>query len=131
MAKQFTLQKKERIKSRKLIEELFSKGNSFICHPFRVVYIATAEGLQMGAGVSARNFKKAADRNRIKRLTKETYRLKKIPLQQHLQAQQKGLAVFFTFIQKEMPGFTTIAAGMDKALKKLIDQYHETNTAGS
>jgi ribonuclease P protein component len=33
--------------------------------------------LQVGVSVSKRNFKRAVDRNRIKRLLRETYRLQK------------------------------------------------------
>ena len=83
--KQFTLGKDERLKSRKQIENLFDKGKSFVVTPFRVYFIMNTEllihkgesGLKFGTGVSAKNFKKAVDRNRIKRLTREAWRLQK------------------------------------------------------
>src|SRR5205809_6930341 len=85
MAKQFTLGKSERLKSRKLIELLFKNGRSFNAFPFRVYYIEEKiifdePNVHFGGGVSTKNFKKAVDRNRIKRLTREGWRLQKQPL---------------------------------------------------
>ena len=39
MARQFTLGKQERLKSRKLIEEIFSKGQRISVFPYRVFYL--------------------------------------------------------------------------------------------
>src|ERR1043166_5363776 len=88
VAKQFTLGKSERLKSRKQIEQLFAEGKNFPMSPFRVYYrtspfvSGSASNLQFGAAVSAKNFKRAVDRNRIKRLTREAYRLQKNQLQE-------------------------------------------------
>lgn len=119
MKGKFTLGKKERLKSRKLIEELFSKGKSFTIQPLRVIYLFKETGLQMGAGASARHFKKAVDRNRIKRLIREAYRLQKPELEEKLRQDNKGLIVFFTCITREIPDFQLVSAGMNKALQKL------------
>ena len=74
MAKQFTLGKNERLKSRKQIEQLFDSGKSFTIFPFKVYYFLSPLTTQdsrlttfFGVGVSGKNFKKAVDRNRIKR----------------------------------------------------------------
>ncbi|MEO6583853.1 MAG: ribonuclease P protein component, partial [Ferruginibacter sp.] len=76
----------DKLKSRKLIEQLFKTGRSFSNFPFRVVWLSKNDlaHLQAGVGVSSRYFKKATDRNRIKRLIREAYRLQKNTLQQHL-----------------------------------------------
>lgn len=119
MAGKFTLGKSERLKSRKLIEELFSKGKSFVIHPLRITYNVTDKELQMGAGVSTRSFKKAVDRNRIKRLIREVYRLQKHPLKEKLKQDKKGMVVFFTCIVKEIPDYKLLYVSMSKALQKL------------
>lgn len=76
-----TLGKKERLKSKKLIEKLYADGNSVKNFPLRMVYVQTSHTssypIQVGFSVSKRNFKRATDRNKIKRLLRETYRVQK------------------------------------------------------
>ena len=137
MPKNFTLGKKERLKSRKLIEQLFKTGKSFNAPPFRVYYSLSAdkkpdtEKLQFGIGVSSRNFKKAVDRNRIKRLTREAYRLQKFLLEEKLSNSKCSLAVFFIFTGKEIPEFSLVkdkAAIILRKLIKIIDEISIANT---
>ncbi|NCI47788.1 ribonuclease P protein component [Sediminibacterium soli] len=122
----YTYGKKEKLKSRKLIEALFAKGRSFSAFPLKVFFsIQPAESevvLQAGVGVSARNFRKATDRNRIKRLLREAYRLQKTELQAVGESQQKSLALFFLYTGKEMPEANVIQDKMRSALNKLAEQ---------
>ena len=84
----YTLGKDERVKSRKLIELLFTGGSSssFSAFPVRLVYttVDNTEGewvhqppLQMMVSVSKRKLKHAVQRNRVKRQVREAYRLNK------------------------------------------------------
>ncbi|RBW59888.1 ribonuclease P protein component [Tenacibaculum sp. E3R01] len=77
----FTLGKEERLKSRKLIGKLYEEGKSIRVFPLRMVYIQTEHTskypAQVGMSVPKRNFKRAVDRNRIKRLLRESYRREK------------------------------------------------------
>jgi ribonuclease P protein component len=127
VAKQFTLGKKERLKSRKLIGQLFSEGRNFPASPFRVYYLLypsgperNREAIQFGVGVSAKNFKKAVDRNRIKRLTREAYRLQKTELQQMLKEKKLQLNLFFIYTARELPDFNTVKEKLNLILKKLM-----------
>ena len=133
MRKQFTLGKNEKLKSRKQIEQLFAEGKTFVVNPFRVYYVVNGEWsmvnkkslLQFGIGVGAKNFKRAVDRNRIKRLTREAWRLQKNELQEKLKAESKQLNVFFIYTGKELPDFTTVKDKVAVALKKLDDKIDE------
>ena len=137
--KQFTLGKEERLKSRKQIDQLFAKGKSIAITPFRVYFLINEMlnaqrsmfNVQFGVGVSAKNFKKAVDRNRIKRLTREAWRLQKNELNEKIKTTQKQLNVFFIYTGKELPDFTTVKDKVAVALKKLADKIDENISAHS
>lgn|SRR5574338_204849 len=137
MARQFTLEKRERLKSRKLIGQLFRDGKKIAVSPYYIYYLvnsvsdSTLNAIQFGVGVSGKNFKRAVDRNRIKRLTREAYRLQKIPLQQKLKEKNQQLLIFFIYTGKELPDFTLVKEKVAVALKKLersIDENSSSNT---
>ncbi|MEQ1675739.1 MAG: ribonuclease P protein component [Chitinophagaceae bacterium] len=107
--KTYTFGRAERLKSRKAIEYLFREGKRFTITPFRVHYCLMAgKGLLTGTGASTRNFKKAVDRNRIKRLTKEAWRLQKNPLKEKLDQANRGLHLFLIYTGKELPDYKQV-----------------------
>ena len=134
--RKFTLGQQERLKSRKLIERVFREGKSFALFPFRVFYLplqstATAgqqplpvagPPLQAGFAVSARNFKRAVDRNRVKRLTREAYRLQKQDLQDRLNEKGRALALFFVYTGKDLPAASVVSEKIGLALLKLVKE---------
>lgn len=136
MSKQFTLGKNERLKSRKQIEKIFAEGKSFVVNPFRVYFLVhrpwtVDRGLQFGVGVSSKNFKKSVDRNRIKRLTREAWRLQKTALDELLKSSGRKLNVFFIYTGKELPDFITVKDKVAVALKKLSDKVNENISSNS
>lgn len=122
MAKRFGLPKTERLKSRRQIDDLFAAKKGFAVFPIRVMYrfFPSGEGgVQVGVTASKRTFKKAVDRNRIKRLLREAYRLQKEELRTGLDAAGKRGIVFFLYTDKTVASFDVIKAAMAKCLKKL------------
>ena len=141
MSRQFTLGKNERLKSRKQIEQLFNEGKSFVANPFSLYFFVHGSlpmdhVIRFGVGVSSKNFKKAVDRNRVKRLTREAWRLQKndpeaIGLKERLKTVNKQLNVFFIYTGKELPDFRIMKVKVGVALKTLADKIDENISKNS
>jgi ribonuclease P protein component len=116
-----TFGKAERLSSKKHIQELFSKGSSFYLYPFKVIIlpiIAHKGGLhQVLVSVSKRNFKRAVDRNLIKRRMREAYRVEK-----HLLTSNVPLQIAFLYVAKEILAYEPIHKGILASIKKLASQ---------
>ena len=122
MAKRFGFGRKEKLKSRKLIDELFTSGKSFPAYPLRVIFRfmpAEKGSLKIGVSVSKRNFKKAVDRNKLKRLMREAYRLQKEEILSDIIQKNIQGNVFFMFVGKELVPYEVIRIAMKKSLDQL------------
>lgn len=112
---QFSFRREERLKKEKYIQELFSKGSSFHLYPFTVLYLPAnvpeASCHQTLFSVSARNFKRAVDRNKIKRRTREAFRLNK-----HELKPDPKLWIGLVYTAKTIEPYETVL----KAVKKLV-----------
>lgn len=123
----YTLGKNERLKSRKAIDELFISGKSFSLFPLKIIWKKTINGhppasdepLQCAFSVSKRHFKKATERNRIKRLMREGWRLQKNELKKNLQQSNQQAVVFLLYVGNEVPEYKTVFEKINAALKKL------------
>lgn len=123
--------KEEKLKSRKLIEQLFAEGKAINAHPLRLVYSISTKTdffVKTGVSVSSRNFKKAVDRNRIKRILREAYRLNKLSLIEHAEKSNKQLSVFIIYTDKVLPPFNELNQKMQVILSKLIKATSETTS---
>ena len=126
MAKLFSLNASERLKSRKLMERVFKTGTRWHKFPFRVSFLIdndTQDGIiKFGCSAPIRNFKKAVDRNRVKRLMKEAFRLEKNLLAEQLKQKNARLVIFVIYTSTDLPKFETIKTSMNELVLKLKDE---------
>ena len=114
-----TYSKKEKLKSKKLIEALFENGQSVSAFPLRLMYLPSTfkDGVvaKTGVSVSKRHFKKAVDRNRIKRLMREAYRLGKASYFNNMSA---SYAFMILYVGKDKPTLTHVETRMKLLFEK-------------
>ncbi|MCB0493806.1 MAG: ribonuclease P protein component [Cyclobacteriaceae bacterium] len=113
----FSFHTGERLKKEKLIKELFNKGSSFNLYPFRIMYLPNPDEStfhQVLFTATTRNFKKAVDRNKIKRRSREAYRLQKGQLNE-----TPKLLIGFIYIAKEILDYKQISEAITKAITRL------------
>jgi len=119
-----TFSKEERLCSKKAIDALFHSGSSFIVYPYRVVYFFSSSEVfeaKVIISVSKRRFKRAHDRNRIKRLMREAYRLQKSNvLYPFLMDKSLNLNFAIQYIAKEELSFKLLEEKMVKTLNQLV-----------
>ena len=114
----------ERLKSSKLIQKLFSEGKANFVHPVKWIYLpvefeANRPVLQFTVSVSKKTFKKAVDRNLIKRRIREAYRLQKSSLITLLKEKEKAFAVMAIFVAKSEEDYNMIQNAIIRHLKKM------------
>jgi ribonuclease P protein component len=116
-----TFHKAERLKSKKVIDRLFMSGLRLKAYPLLLVYGRRKDPapytLQAAFSVSRKRFKKAVQRNRIKRLMREAYRKEKTAYQSQNTAQEPSFALMFIYIGNEMPSYEEIHKSVCKLLK--------------
>ncbi len=117
---QFTYKKQEKLKSKKLIKLLFEEGKKTSVFPIMLLYLQVEHDsnylVQAGVTVSKKNFKSAVDRNRIKRLLRETYRLNKPFLYEKL---ENKYIFMFIYLGKEELKYQLL----DEKMKTILDQF--------
>ncbi|HET8753479.1 MAG TPA: ribonuclease P protein component [Salinimicrobium sp.] len=115
--------KKNKLKSRKLITQLFSEGKSVNHFPLKLVYIQLREPQEVlfkaGVSVPKRNFKRAVDRNHLKRLLREAFRKNKYLLASNL---TNSYAFMFIYIGKNKEEYHNLFSGVETLLKKFVEK---------
>jgi ribonuclease P protein component len=119
----FTFKKTERLSSLKAIEQLYRQGASFYNPHFKCVFLFVEEDLpapcQVVFSVPKRNFKRAVDRNLLKRRMREAYRQNKEQLYQSLTEKHKKMHLLVTYTSREILPYEDILESLVKAIKSL------------
>jgi ribonuclease P protein component len=121
-----TFKKEERLFEKKIIKELFEKGLNFYIAPFKVIYTRSDFESKYPAkamvAVSCRNFKKAVDRNHIKRMMREAYRKNKEILYDALKDSPKKMVFSLIFIGKIKIPYKEIESKIILILQRLVKE---------
>ncbi len=122
------LPKAYKLCSLKKIEALYQTGTLIKAYPLRVMYLleenapeaVTSQPFQVLFSAPKRRFKRAHDRNYIKRLMREVLRKNKLPLMTALQENNKKMVFSLTFVSDERPNYQLLEQKLCKALDQLI-----------
>lgn len=119
--------KSQRLKSRKKLQQVFAEGKSIRTKDLRLVYLlehSDTTDVKCGVGLTTRNFKHAVDRNRIKRLLREAYRLQQHDLKNYAALHPVNLSLFLLYTGRQMPLYPDIYENVGVVLQKLQKAIH-------
>ena len=126
----YTFTKEERLCNKKLLDELFRNGSSFLVYPFRITfkYATLPEQVlaQVVISVPKKRYKRAHDRNLIKRRIREAYRLHKADLfYPELNNNNRQLILGISYIGKEINDYQFIEKKLKLVFERLKAAYDE------
>lgn len=120
-----TFSKRERLKSRKLIEEVFAKGKSIKGYPVIFVFqqhqLSEEVPFQVGFSVSKKRFKRAVDRNKIKRLMVESWRTSNKELLNSISDSGMQFAGMWLYVGTEIPNHQLI----DDKIRYVVSRFQK------
>lgn len=122
----YTFTKIERLNSKKHIDQLFTEGKTFFSYPFKVFYLFQESEkefpVQLLISVTKKNFKKAVDRNKLKRLVREGYRSNKLLLYDYLNEHNKSTLLGLIYVGETILSPKEIEQKLILILQRLIEQ---------
>ncbi len=117
------LRKPERLKREKQIEQLIRQGQGFLLFPFRVIWMKeqtqSPYPVQVAFSVPKRRIRKAHDRNRVRRRTREAYRLHKNILYEPLLLHQHSIIMMLVYVSDQVLDYDSISKGIGMILKRV------------
>ena len=127
--KKYSLNSVERIKHRKIIEDIFSNGSVVYKDFIRINYIKTDfkddKIAKVAFSVPKKKFKRAYKRNRLKRIMREVYRKNKPEFYDILSNKSIKIALLFVYLDDEIKEYDIIEKNMKLALDKLIKKINK------
>lgn len=128
----FSLGKEHKLCSPKIIDDVFESGVHLKSYPFvlkfKEIELPKDVSFQIVFSAPKRTFKKATERNRIKRLCKEAFRIQKNELDAYLNARNKQMALFLVYTPREELSLKLLQGRTDKLIKKIISQLESHDT---
>jgi len=126
----YSFPREERLRSTALINRLFSSGRTLNSYPFRIYWDYAdpddhSAPLRAGFTVPKRNFRRAVDRNLLKRRLREAYRLNKYILSDQLSREGRKVFLMILYLPKEILVFNEIHEGIKRLLNRLCHTLNE------
>ena len=121
----YTFTKSERITSKKIIAKIIQKGKVIKAFPFYVRFLEENDAkvsVKVLIVVGKKRFKRAVDRNRIKRLIRESYRLNKQILYRCLENENKKIVLYLNYVDVKIPDYNDIDVAVLEVFKKICDK---------
>jgi ribonuclease P protein component len=126
-----TFRKPEKICSQNQIDNLFKDGKSVKSGLFRLLYIETEltgkTPIQVLIAVPKKNLRHAVDRNRMKRLIREAYRVSKHKLLEEFSKAGKHLDIAVIFMGKQCVSQSDTLTAINVLLDRLL-HIHEKSS---
>ena len=126
---EFSLGKNYKLCSKVLIEELFKSGTTIKSYPLiaiiKPVEFSHKIPFKIVFSAPKRTFRKAFQRNRIKRICKEAVRLNKSILESYLIENQKQLALFLVYSSKDELNHTQLEKKVVKLFNEIIKSLND------
>lgn len=120
----YTFGKEERVTGEKRIEKLFAEGQSFIAYPLRIVFMAyecdKRHPVSILISIPKKRLRLAVQRNRMKRLVREAYRLNKYLFEGIEQREGYGMDIAFIYVKNEICEYNAIEKAIHKGAREIL-----------
>lgn len=125
-----SLAKKDKLKSRKAIAELFTNSNSFGKNPLRIIWRVEGKSspetlFKVLVAVPKKKVRKAVHRNRIKRLLREVFRQNKHEIIECLKNKNIELHIGILYVGGSIVTFEKIEHCLIELLKRFPFEYEK------
>ena len=118
----FSFHKQERLNNKKRINKLFRSGKFFSQEPFQIYWLETKQEkniIELLVSVPKKNIKFAVNRNIIKRMVKEAYRLNKKALHEQVNREKKSFSVAIIYMNNKIPSYLYV----EKKIKLILERF--------
>ena len=117
----YTFGKEERLCSRSLMDRLYADGHRLMAFPFSVQWLVVdgPQLCQIMIVAPKRRFHHAVDRNHVRRLTRECWRLRKSDFYSFLLEHNITLALSLVYVHNEIMPYDQLGHKMDKLIAQL------------
>jgi ribonuclease P protein component len=122
----FTFKKEERLYGHAALDDVYNNGKHLQTDSIKIIFLevpkSTSPPCRVVFSVPKRSFKKAVDRNLIKRRMREIYRNHKHILYKDLTEKEKSIHIYLIYLSKQINSFDELKNSMLKALTTLVNK---------